>query len=85
MGAILWGFSYARKRGKKCQENLSVHVLILTVQNLQMGASVRNMPNRKLPDTRSITETLLYAVGMDEHGNLSATDTSKPTRYVRSD
>jgi len=48
-----------------------------------MEGSVKNMRNKKTNATRSMTETLPYAVGMEERGNESVISMFCPTQSVR--
>ena len=62
------GFSYAQSEVKECQENLNDRVLIQVVHALLTEGFVRNTNSKRTNATRSMTETLLYAVGTEECG-----------------
>ena len=83
MGEILQGFSYAQSEVKECQENLNDRVLIPVAHDLLTEGFVRNTNSKKTNATRSMTETLPYAVDTDALGNASVTAMQHSTHSVR--
>ena len=69
---------------KKCRNDQSDPVLFPAVPILLTDGSVRNTQSKRQNATRSMTETLLYAVDTAEHGNESVTVTLPLTLCVRS-
>lgn len=58
---------------KKCRNDRSDRVHTPAVPTLPTDDSVTNTQSKRQNATRSMTETLLYAVGTDGHGNESVT------------
>lgn len=62
-----------KRRWRSCQDYRRNHVVIPDVQTLLMEGTARNTRSRWLVPTRSMAEIQLYAVGTEEHGNVSVT------------
>lgn len=61
------------RRCRSCRDYRRNRVVTPAVQTLLMEGTARNTRNRRLVPTRSMAEIQLYAVGTEEHGNVSVT------------
>ena len=61
------------RRWRSCRDYRRNRVVTPAVQTLLMEGTARNTRNRRLLPTRSMAEIQLYAVGTEEHGNVSVT------------
>lgn len=76
------GLFLCPKEVKRCRRNPNDHVLTPDAQGSRTVGSVRNTQKLKPNAMRSMTETLLYAVGMDGLGSVSVTAMYSSTHCV---
>lgn len=73
VGETCRAFLMPIRRWRSCRDYRRNHVVTPAVQTLLMEGTARNTRNRRLVPTRSMAEIQLYAVGTEEHGNVSVT------------
>ena len=84
MGAILWGFLYARKKVKTCQENRGAGALGAAVQDSQRkAASIAGSTNDyTINSTTGMNALPMSTKNTDGHGNASVTAMLQNIRCV---